>query len=354
MTLPGSLLAKVTSSRRASSSAADTEAASLSDPSVCFSACSGLTNTKCKSDISALRSTILRFLETSQCFYPKKAGSAPDLVPLTDDWPIQHWKDIPSEVFSTFWKRATKEKPLSLSYSGISALETCPLKWTYSYILKFSPERVDELAVRGTRFHEIAEHAYDEVTVVDGKIKLSVPDGLNPDMLGMTNWLQRYEQKRWEAEAKPDDPKVIIPFKREWDIMAPAMEVDGVWVALHGIIDRVEKHGDALMLWDYKTGRYSKSGVSKHLRQLYFYKQLMEQCGEKVWGIGVIYPAEGKTETRIGSELNKRSMSSISKRIAKAVATLKCLENAEPRWNSFGFCKYCEYRRPFCSEFEQW
>lgn len=305
----------------------------------------------------------------------------------------------------------TLDKPLPMSWSQIGSIDTCLLKWYLDYEVGYRKFTfVGELADYGKTFHKYAEDGFNDMKIIKGEIDLyggidTKEDPIPKPYLDGLYFIEDWIQKRFDATG---DIKLSKPWKVEWKVKCEPEKVDAyysdrldtphhkitnkmekdhpeegkcdcrhvgsVWIKRIGVIDIVFKNVDGkLWLWDIKTGKSKNSG--KALRQLYYYKSIVEKMtytingewvehdGKKVWkppvtanykvhGIGVIFPHDKLMITRVdevvprgtenSSRISKTSISSVEKLLKKSLESI-VTQPITANWSEWYCPEWCAY-----------
>lgn len=159
------------------------------------------------------------------------------------------------------------------SYSGRMELETlspsraadfkaCPQLFKFRSVDKL-PEPITTAQARGTAAHLALQHLFDLGS------EERTPERLYDlfrvawsELRGAPGYSELFEseveERRWGIESLTllanyfsiEDPRQLEPVRSEWDMLG---DLDGI--VIRGILDRLDREGDRLVITDYKTGR---------------------------------------------------------------------------------------------------
>ena len=166
------------------------------------------------------------------------------------------------------------DRPITLSGSGLAALQGCPLRWFLSRVVRAEGPRGRALAI-GSLVHAMAERAVRGDIPVDPEVMLGEIDRVWAELPFDAPWeaqaertevaaalarLCAYLRAADEAIAVEHEFRVTIPLRTDADADPDAgYSIDEV--VLRGAIDRVEITADGrVRLIDFKTARTPPSG----------------------------------------------------------------------------------------------
>lgn len=203
-------------------------------------------------------------------------------------------------------------KPTRWSYSSLSTYETCPSKWKYRYIDGL-PDPPSPAMERGTRLHSQCEE------YLNGGVEA-------PGELGkIAHILERLRANTAKAEC--------------------AWRLDAEWNPIEhggrviGIVDVHFRLGDALHIYDFKTGRTYPG----HAQQLELYALLGASHHPDVdrFEVGAIYIDTGKLSRR--RTITRDELSPIRADWHQRAEAMLADEVYEPNPKGGG-CYWCPYK----------
>ena len=174
-----------------------------------------------------------------------------------------------------------------VSFSEISTYQACPLKWQFQYVEKATPESVSAAMLLGSCVHEVIHRHFEGV----------MADEQTPAI----DELMGVYQARWDNESqsipvqfaqKQDAESMTATARRmiEQFLASPHARPEGEIIGLEepfrvgldpdlpdlaGTVDMITRHGDELVVTDFKTARsmWTEESADDHAEQLTLYSQ---------------------------------------------------------------------------------
>ena len=204
-----------------------------------------------------------------------------------------------------------------LSPSGSALFEECPRRWKFRYIDKL-PEPSSPEAVVGTFAHRVLEQlmalpaedrSVDEARRIAGECWPEFRDGDEYQTLGLDEAETRaFMWQAWQAVEglwEVEDPAGIEVLACE-----SALEADLGGVPFKGTADRIERNTDGeTVVTDYKSGKAPPPGYGgRHMHQVLLYAAALEQQGQPVDRVAVVYLGERRVSVRATPQLVARAV----------------------------------------------
>ena len=239
--------------------------------------------------------------------------------------------------------------PRYLSPSGAETFSKCPRKWKFQYVegLEPIPSRTAQVGSFANKILERVMHQAPEERTVERARSLAKEHWesvVNSDefvALGLNNvQTRRFKERAWDAITglwENEDPAGVGVEGTEQD-----MTVTLGGVPFRGIIDRVERTPDGLVVTDYKPGRKppDKFMARSRYQMMLQAAAVAEYTRETPVRVDIMHLGEGTTriavtQNRIDSAL--RSLSSTW----RAVQTACTADTFKPRAGKL--CRKCPY-----------
>lgn len=239
--------------------------------------------------------------------------------------------------------------PPRLSPSGAGTFEQCPRRWRHRYVDRL-PDPPGEAALAGSFAHRVLEllmqrpPAERTPDIAKGIAREEWPHTESADdysALGYDEEKSRlFRWKAWQAIEglwKLEDPQKVDVTATERDI-----EADLGGVPFRGIVDRLEREGDGLVVTDYKSGRAPSARYSRgRLDQVLLYAAAVEaDTGEMPVRARLLYLGQRP----VGIDVTRKEIDIVTE---KLVATWQGINTAcdtdefEPRTGPL--CGWCPY-----------
>lgn len=262
---------------------------------------------------------------------------------------------------SLAWKHLQKFdlpiSPLPLSWSQITSMNTCDLKWYLDYVLKYRKYLKTPVEMQqGKTIHKWIEDGFNDVKLIDGEIDLwgGFDDDIPDDFISGLYWLEDIMQKWYRGSGMSFDS--FFKPRMEMEVYSVPEEYNGVWFRRFGFVDMAWQLEDgSWILWDFKTGKYNQYSIRLGLRQLYYYKSIFESWGMVVSATALVYPYSQQIVQRVNrsvakgtkniSKFSTVSMKSVEKLIKKSINNL--LTNPiRAKFNEWYCPEFCSYSDP--------
>jgi putative RecB family exonuclease len=239
--------------------------------------------------------------------------------------------------------------PPRLSPSGAGTFEQCPRRWRHRYVDRLL-DPPGEAALAGSFAHRVLEllmqrpPAERTPDIAKGIAREEWPHTESADdysALGYDEEKSRlFRWKAWQAIEglwKLEDPQKVNVTATERDI-----EADLGGVPFRGIVDRLEREGDGLVVTDYKSGRAPSARYRRgRLDQVLLYAAAVEaDTGEMPVRARLLYLGQRP----VGIDVTRKEIDLVTE---KLVATWQSINTAcetdefEPRTGPL--CGWCPY-----------
>ena len=275
-----------------------------------------------------------------------------DVPPLDDNGVVSTATETPTSdlqlVNQTDEPRVDGEGPRYLSPSSAGTFRQCQRRWEYRYIER-RPDPPGIPALVGTFVHRVLEEllhmppvdrnvdvakklaraVWPEVQEHDAYIAMKLDDD---DGRGV-RW------KAWrliEAYFAMEDPAAVEVVQREQRVEC---ELDGV--PFVGIVDRIERFDDQLIVTDYKTGRApTQRFKDDRLRQVLLYAAALDAIGQRPHSARLMYIGSGSIET----DATEEAMAEVRVELANTWSTLRSAVDGGEFPPTVGpLCNWCPY-----------
>jgi len=248
--------------------------------------------------------------------------------------------------------------PETLSPSGTSTFQNCPLQFRFQNIQKL-PQPPGAAAVKGNVVHRALELLFQleaplRTNAAAHDFLATAKTEFEPtyDITGL-NLTADQASKFWadcstlvDSYLRMEDPTTIQSIDTEMWVTAPLNKV-----ALRGIIDRIERDANGgLIISDYKTGKAPRDiDVEGKMMQLQMYAYMLrEMRGELPTTLQLLYIKDGVRHTRTPTEQSMRFVHTRTTALFNAIEK-SCTTNFFPTKKS-GLCNFCSFK-PWCPEF---
>jgi len=238
--------------------------------------------------------------------------------------------------------------PKYLSPSSASTFRQCQRRWQFRYIER-RPDPPGIPALVGTFVHRVLEDLL-HLPPADRTIEISrkLARAIWPEVQDHAAFVamklddaaaRDVRWKAWrliEAYFSMEDPVDVHVVQREQRIEC---ELDGV--PFVGVVDRVERLDDRLVVTDYKTGRApNKRYEADRLRQVLLYAAALDEVGQRPSSARLMYIGSRSVECAVSSE----AMDEVRSELAGTwndVGTSIADETFEPTVGPL--CNWCPY-----------
>lgn len=262
-------------------------------------------------------------------------------------------------------KKESEFLPKHFSFSQLAAFEKCPLQYKFAFILRI-PVRGKAVFSFGKTIHNTLYNflkqeeqnknqenlfGLKEVRETGGKRDKLTLDSLLE--IYEKNWIDDwYESKKQKQEYYKLGKKTIKDFFEDYLKNKPnilkinnerALEIPfnlkiGNDV-LYGVIDRIDKKDDGVIIIDYKTGSMKEKFGSEEKEQLLIYQIAAQEFFKlEVKELVYYYLEDGKKKSFLGTEKDQE------KQIEKIKEKIEKMKNSEfnptPGWQ----CSYCDFK----------
>jgi putative RecB family exonuclease len=239
------------------------------------------------------------------------------------------------------------ELPRSFSHSSASTFKQCPRRWKHKYIDKL-PDPTGEAALVGQFAHDVLEQLCKEESAlrtetkakeIAGSIWPKVAERKDFKNLKLNSNEQReFRWKSWNA------------IKGLWDLEDPSMiSVEATeqrvstslsGVPFFGIIDRLDRDEDGLVVVDYKTGKLPRYGDDNFNQVLLYAAAVASKTGEQPARARLLYLGKKTMETEVSADL----VGKVVKDLSDAWSKLKSnLNNDEFEPITTPLCGWCSF-----------
>lgn len=239
--------------------------------------------------------------------------------------------------------------PPRLSPSGAGTFEQCPRRWRHRYVDRL-PDPPGEAALAGSFAHRVLE-----------LLMQRPPEERTPDQakrIARQEWPEteaapdyaalgyddekgrRFRWKAWQAIEglwKLEDPATVDVAATEQDIEA---ELAGV--PFRGIVDRLEREGDGLVVTDYKSGKAPSPRYRRgRLDQVLLYAAAVEAAtGELPVRARLLYLGQRP----VGIDVTRQEIDTVTEKLAatwQGITTACDADDFAPRTGPL--CGWCPY-----------
>jgi putative RecB family exonuclease len=239
--------------------------------------------------------------------------------------------------------------PPRLSPSGAGTFEQCPRRWRHRYVERL-PDPPGEAALAGSFAHRVLEllmqREPEERTPEAAKLiaRQEWPETeAAPDYAALDydeEKSRRFRWKAWQAIEglwKLEDPVEVDVQATERDIEA---ELAGV--PFRGIVDRLEREGDGLVVSDYKSGKAPSPRYRRgRLDQVLLYAAAVEaDTGEMPVRARLLYLGQ----RAVGIDVTRKELEVVTEKLSATWADLNsacATDEFEPRTGPL--CGWCPY-----------
>jgi len=208
-------------------------------------------------------------------------------------------------------KSVSENIPPYLSPSSSSLFEQCAMKWKFRYVDRL-PDPPGESALLGTFAHEVLEFLLQETPEDRTKKRAKELAGViwpkienDTDFLALSlddDEVRNFKWKSWNAIEglwKLEDPSEVEVQDTERDVQ---VVLEGV--PFRGVVDRVDKEGQSLIVADYKSGKVPKKRFAgDKIRQVLLYAAAIREAdGELPSKARLLFLGQETIETEVDDE----------------------------------------------------
>ncbi len=241
--------------------------------------------------------------------------------------------------------------PSTLTPSKLERFISCPLSFRYAYVDRL-PEPPSVHQVRGTVVHRALELLYaaapkdrTPAAAREALVAALAEHDASTDAaaLGLVGEAREAFRRECAALVEGDfaleEPHAINPVGLELDLRC---RVEGV--ELRGILDRLDRHGEALTVVDYKTGRApTTERAAGRLGGVSFYALLCEEVlGERPAEVRLVYLRDRLVITRTPTDQSTRGTR--QRALAVWAAIERACASGDFRPNPSRLCAWCAFR----------
>ncbi|MEQ8840111.1 MAG: PD-(D/E)XK nuclease family protein [Acidimicrobiales bacterium] len=239
--------------------------------------------------------------------------------------------------------------PPRLSPSGAGTFEQCPRRWRHRYVDRL-PDPPGEAALAGSFAHRVLEllmqRPGDQRTPEEAKLiaREEWPETEATDDYAAMGYDEEkgrhFRWKAWQAIEglwALEDPATVDVAATEQDI-----EADLAGVPFRGIVDRLEREGDGLVITDYKSGKAPSPRFRRpRLDQVLLYAAAVEaDSGEMPVRARLLYLGQRP----VGIDVTRKELDVVTEKLATTWADINtaCETDVfEPRTGPL--CGWCPY-----------
>ena len=211
------------------------------------------------------------------------------------------------------------ELPRSFSHSSASTFKQCPRRWKHKYIDKL-PDPTGEAALVGQFAHDVLEQLCKEKSILRTELKAKeIAANIWPKVAERKDFknlnLNSEEQlafrwKAWNAIKglwDLEDPSTISVEATEQRVSASLSGVPFL-----GIIDRLDREENGLVVVDYKTGKLPKYGNDTFNQVLLYAAAVESKTGEQPSRVRLLYLGKETMETEVSVDLVNKVVEDLS------------------------------------------
>lgn len=294
-----------------------------------------------------------------------RAGSAPAIVNHGDKPTLRVVTDPADpgspDVGDDGLNARPEGPPPYLSPSSASTFEQCPRRWKYRYIDRL-PDPPGDKALVGTFVHRVLEELMafpgpDRNLAAARRLARDVWPEIeaDPAYIALELEVDQGRRLRWdawrliEAYFAMEEPDQVDVVEREQRV-----ECELAGVPFVGVVDRVERRGERLLVTDYKTGKAPTARYEAgRLHQVQLYAAALDSIGERPDAARLLYLGSRSIEAAVTDDSLRAAVDSIGvtwSRINEAQQT----ESFPPQTGPLcGWCPYSEQCPEGRSEIER-
>lgn len=239
------------------------------------------------------------------------------------------------------------ELPRSFSHSSASTFKQCQRRWKHKYIDKL-PDPTGEAALVGQFAHDVLEQLCKEESELRTEAKakeiaaniwLNVAQRKDFKNLKLNSDEQReFRWKSWNAIKglwDLEDPSKVTVEATEQRV---STSLSGV--PFFGIIDRLDRNEDGLVVVDYKTGKLPRYGDDNFNQVLLYAAAVANKTGEQPSRVRLLYLGKETMETEVSSDLINKVVDDLSDTWSKLKSNL---DNDEFKPTTTPLCGWCSF-----------
>lgn len=242
--------------------------------------------------------------------------------------------------------------PRSFSYSSASVYKQCPRRWKHKYIDKL-PDPTGEAALVGTFAHEVLEELCKE--------EPSLRTEARANEIAATTWPKIADRKdfknlnlnedsqrefRWKAwEAIQGLWRLENPSQVEIEATEQKLSTSLSGVPFYGIVDRIDRDEDGLVVIDYKTGKVRHENIDQ---VLLYSAAVNEKTGEQPSKAKLMYLGNREVspqiiETDVSEDLMAKAVTDLSDTWNKLKHALDSEKFETTTTPLCGWCSFIEH-----------
>ncbi len=245
---------------------------------------------------------------------------------------------------------STPSLPRYISPSAAGTFRRCPARWRYRYVDRL-PDPPGRPALLGTFVHRILEELLElepdrrSLTAARTVARRVWPEtASSKDFTALELDQEEQRRFRWdgwhlmEAYFRMEDPASVQVVRNEQRVRAT---LDGV--PFMGIIDRVERVGDDIVVTDYKTGKAPTSRFEgERLEQVLLYAAALADNGSAPGRARLMYLGNRIIEVEVSEEETSRVVEALAGTWAELTESVEADEFPTRPGRQCGWCPYAE------------
>ncbi len=245
---------------------------------------------------------------------------------------------------------STPRMPRYISPSAAGTFRRCPARWRYRYVDRL-PDPPGRPALLGTFVHRILEELLElEPALRHPDMARTVARRVWPEMSSSADFLaleldegeqRRFRWDGWhlvEAYFRMEDPAAVRVVKNEQRVRAAL-----AGVPFMGIIDRVERVGDEIVVTDYKTGKAPTARFEgERLEQVLLYAAALAANGSEPGRARLMYLGNRTIEVEVSDEGTSRVVEALAATWAELGDSVEADEFPTRPGRQCGWCPYAE------------
>ena len=247
-------------------------------------------------------------------------------------------------IESDFRKNAPMGKTFTLdyvSYTQISAYQTCPLKYKYAYVLKI-PSQPSYVLAFGTTIHNTLRDFHTE-NLFSKNVSFERLLELYKNHWDDTGYLDaRHRQKRYDSGIEI----LQAYYNKEKDLDKNILELEKTvnlrlaGVKFSGRVDRIDKlDGKKVEIIDYKTGKLKEQKeVDKDLQTSLYAWAIRENLGLEPEILSLYFVEDMQKVS------SRKSLDQVKKQVAEAEEVVETMKSGNFPATPGKHCDWCDYK----------
>lgn len=239
------------------------------------------------------------------------------------------------------------ELPRTFSHSSASLFKQCPRRWKHKYIDKL-PDPAGEAALVGQFAHDVLEQLCKEDSTLRTEVKAKE--------IAKSIWPKVAERKDFKNLKLNSEEQLEFRWKSWnaikglWDLEDPSkISVEATeqrvstslsGVPFFGIIDRLDRDEDGLVVVDYKTGKLPRYGDDNFNQVLLYAAAVASKTGEQPARARLLYLGKKIIETEVSVDLVDKVVDDLSDTWSKLESDLN---NDEFEPVTTPLCGWCSF-----------